>query len=255
MMSNRTYDLPVCPKCGHEDSLYLLPLSLCSILLCVLLLSVLSLLVFTYHMARLTIKNRRGYVPSHGTSVDEGIVQDIKHHFDEAYYKIPDEYLDQKVELDHDIQRLSLFSSASSSSRRRSSLEAIDTMLGMMVNPDACQKQRRQSMDVQDAISMFRGERRRSSTELMEFSHEAFCSSTRMRRRSSVFGGNGRRSSFLELSKENNDESSYEELEKQFGKRICKRSPRRRSSGYPLCTTGSEESVIEKPKRSISFPE
>ena len=241
--------------------------NLSSILLCVILLFVILLFIFTYHVAtKIVTKRQHSHTEHEYHPVDQNIIQDIKQDFDEAYHKMPDEYLDQKVDHVHDIQRLS--SSTSSSSRRRSSVEAIDTMIGMMVNPEAYQKQRRQSMDVQDAISFFKGEKRgssifsigdesqrRSSSDGVDLSAEAFSSNRITRRRSSVFGGMGRRSSFLVLSEEKAEKRSEDWLEDPFTEGSTRRTIKRRSSAFNLCTTMTDKNTTGGPNRSISFPE
>ena len=186
-----------CPiLCGGESLSggAMVALFISSGLLGLILFAVLSLLAFTCHQATMVEQKRDEYI-SLLQAVDEDIVEDIKSHLDEAYCTIPDEYLDQKIGFMQLIQRSSIHSntSFSSSKERSDSMEAIDTMLGMMVNPDACQQQRRHSsMDLQDALSVFRGESRSSSIhhngeELIENQSETSSSKIKDIRRSSSY--------------------------------------------------------------------
>ena len=182
-MSNHTeaWMEKTCPACGDAVSSNgaLMAMIISSSLLGMMVVLVFALLVLTYHQATLVERNRNKNVPASHDVVEE-IVEEIKNDLDEAYCTIPEEYLDQKIEFVQHKRKISQYSSGSSSSRARSdSQEAIDTMLGMLVNPSACQEQRRQSshrsMDVQDAISVFNGKRRSSSVYQLgdEFNRKA----------------------------------------------------------------------------------
>ena len=129
-----------CPACGGgiSSSGALIAMVISSSLLGMMVVLVFALLVLTYHQATLVEKNRNKYVPARH-DVDKEIVEEIKNDLDEAYCTIPEEYLDQKIEFVQHKRKTSQYSSGSSSSRARSdSQEAIDTMLGMLVNPSAC---------------------------------------------------------------------------------------------------------------------
>jgi hypothetical protein len=223
-----------CPACdgGVSSSGALMAMVILFCLLGMMVVLVFALLVLTYYQATLVERSRNKYVPSRH-DVDKEIVEEIKNDLDEAYCTIPEEYIDQKIELIQHKRKISQYSSGSSSSRARSdSQEAIDTMLGMLVNPSACQEQRRQSsnqtMDVQDAISVFNGKRRSSSVFQLgdEFNRKALDDE------------------IMEIPIETNNTK----------RRAIRRSI---SYAYQIKNTIIEGSTYEKvgPQRSISFPD
>ena len=106
--------------------------------------SAVCLLILMTYQEALLVKQKKKKLVTISDDVDEDLVGKVKCDLDDSYFKVPVEYIYQKIDLAR---------SPKVSRSRSYSQEAIDTMLALLVNPYSCKLRERLKR-----IKVFEGE-------------------------------------------------------------------------------------------------